>query len=230
MKFNVVTIGITVILLYLLNTTLLYLDNVETIGLILLFFFSLIINTLMYSVLFSTNPGSLSYSLYGISALSFISTFLIFLGITNLHKAHAKRSEPIQHFPERRRALTNYEILYCTLQGLLLLGSGLLITGFAPAISFGQLEQALIGLTSIIGVGIWLGLLYFDSSPKQKETAIRPFVIGAGCSIIPYIFVYFMDKYIPVLSLIPMTLMLESSAFLIYLSNWIYQTSKHVLL
>jgi hypothetical protein len=233
MKFNNLSIGVVLILLYLLNLYLFYLNNTETIGLIMLFFNTLFTNTILYGLLFTDPmlPQPVIYTLYGISGLLFISTFLMFLGVVNLHRAYSSRSEPIKHFPERRRALTNYEYIYGLLTGLVFLLSAALLykPALLPAVPDGWVLPITVATCSVIGIGDWLCQIYW----AKRETDLILFLIGTGVSLVPFICGYllgaFTDK-LQALYVAALTLMLEGSAYSVFLSHWVYRTSQHVLL
>ena len=91
----------------------LYQPNLEVNGFGLLFFWFILSNAYLFYGF--KNPPYLL-----VSTLLFISLFIMVISIIYLQQSYAVRSEPIQHFPERRQAIDKYKLMFLISESFLL--------------------------------------------------------------------------------------------------------------
>ena len=204
-------------MIYLFNTIVINLTNTEWIGFGLFFVWSLCSNIFLLSV------AKIDYFVLAIATLLFVSLFIIVLSLNLLYQQYSKKSEPIQNFPKRREAFTNYKIIYIFCQFLLLcLFSWSILK--EQSIHLENPDKVIVGFSVIIFLSIWMGLQQY-----RTDTDIVPFLWAffSGLSITGILGGLYYKSF-PVIML-GVQSGLTLSAYLVYLSNWIHRHSLHVI-
>jgi len=209
---NLVICGI-----FFFNIALFYLPNTEWIGFGFFFIWNLFTNTFLF------RQGSEEVLLI-IGSLLLISLFLIILTIVKLHSYYLKKTGPIKLFPEKRKALDTYKIIYTVSQIVLLLLLGWSQINGKKFID--QSDKYILGFGTVLFLSIWIGTWINE---HRKETDLYPFecAIGSSLGVVFLIGIYSKMGFEKISKLLLLQGELAMSSYLIFLSNWIHKTSLH---
>jgi hypothetical protein len=207
---------------YLLCIALFYLPNTESIGFGLFFIWNIVANTFL---LRETPP--FSYLVLGMGILLLIASFFCVMAMMKLHAVYVKKSEPIHHFPQRRRALDNYKIMYTVAQAVWLF----LIAAFYLGPKTVEGDVSIFILLGGIVVFLFVWFMQFLFFVGRNETDIYPFIYSLEASLIVVLpLSIFNNLSFQQIILLVLTLGgIEMSYYLVYLSYWIYINSLHTI-
>lgn len=223
--------NVSLVAFFCLNIALLYLNNTELIGFALFFVWNFLENVFLFQ---NFNLTTLEMGvLLTIGILLLVSMYLVILSLWKLHNYYIVKSESIKHFPERRKALDNYKVLYIVSQVLFMFMFFLHSTQPNPTVlmDWGS-DHAFLMAGLAFFIGVWFGFkwVYFlrEIDLKAPMTGI---VVGLAVTIggmfvfsqtktspPPYAFQWKTGLYVMGISM---------SSYLVYLANWIHVHSMH---
>jgi hypothetical protein len=218
-------IQISIVLLFIFNIVLLYLPNMEGIGFDLLFILSLLSNSFFFYNVSPVTDFS-RFLILSVVSLMVASLFMVVLSLHNIQKKTKTSSVDISlkpEYPERRRAIDNYKIIYIVCQVLVFF---LLFCYSENFLSGFRENYYILGFGTFIFLSVWLGTWIRED---RKDTDMYPFQCGLGSSLTLVFFIGRFFKGAWGLDLVWTQSAIGLSSFLVFLSNWIYKNSTHLI-